>query len=105
MNETFKESTVKSREPQKKFKRNKSLGWLDYIFGYRKYKEIDNRDNEKITADASKENTQEMLVNLGNLQTLRLDDIAVPKADIIALSDEASFVNGIAMPVDGGITA
>lgn len=38
-----------------------------------------------------KENTQEMLVNLRNLQTLRLDDISVPRADIIALSDEASF--------------
>ena len=38
-----------------------------------------------------KENTHEMLVNLRNLQTLRLDDISVPRADIIALSDEATF--------------
>ena len=32
-----------------------------------------------------------MLVNLTNLQKLRLDDISVPKADITALSDDASF--------------
>jgi Hemolysins and related proteins containing CBS domains len=35
--------------------------------------------------------TREILVNLRNLQNLRLDDISVPKADIIALSEEASF--------------
>ena len=36
-----------------------------------------------------------LIINLNYLKTLRLDDISVPKADIIALSDEASFEDAI----------
>ena len=37
------------------------------------------------------ESDQAMLVNLRSFKKLRLDDIAVPKADIISISDESSF--------------
>ena len=37
------------------------------------------------------ESDQAMLVNLRSFKKLRLDDIAVPKADIISISDDSSF--------------
>ena len=66
------------------------MGWLGRLFVRDK---ITSSDTEKLIHDSlsEKENTHEMLVNLRNLQTLRLDDISVPKADIIALSDDVSF--------------
>lgn len=97
MNKMLKETKVISKEPQKIFKRKKSLGWLGYIFGYSHSSQNNDKYNAKENVDEGKENTQDMLVNLRNLQTLRLDDIAVPKADIIALPDEASFQDVIEM--------
>ena len=65
--------------------------WLTQIFGSNlPEKDVVNK-NFAENDEEGKENTQEMLVNLRNLQSLRLDDISVPKADIIAISDETSF--------------
>jgi len=76
--------------PKKKLKRNK-WAWFMQVFGIGRF--LKKTEEDKLLEDnfVGKENTQEMLVNLRNLQTLRLDDISVPRADIIALSDEASF--------------
>ena len=51
-----------------------------------------NNQGEIATIDIAgeKKNTNDMLVNLRNLQTLRLDDVSIPKADIIALSEDSS---------------
>ena len=51
-----------------------------------------NKQGEIATIDIAgeKKNTNDMLVNLRNLQTLRLDDVSIPKADIIALSEDSS---------------
>ena len=76
--------------PKKKLKRNK-WAWFMQVFGIGRF--LKKTEEDKLLEDnfVGKENTQEMLVNLRNLQTLRLDDISVPRADIIALSDEASY--------------
>ena len=75
----------------KKNSKKKKWAWLMRLLGIgRISKKVDEEDLLG-TNFIGKENTQEMLVNLRNLQTLRLDDISVPKADIIAVSDEASF--------------
>ena len=71
--------------------KRKKLGWLKKFFGFGAFRENLIEDEPIENKGIGKENTQEMLVNLRNLQSLRLDDISVPKADIIALSDEASF--------------
>ena len=71
--------------------KRKKLGWLRQFFGLGVRRENVIEDMPVENKDIGKENAQEMLVNLRNLQSLRLDDISVPKADIIALSDEASF--------------
>jgi len=76
--------------PKKKLKRNK-WAWFMQVLGIGRFVKKADEDNLLEGNFVGKENTQEMLVNLRNLQTLRLDDISVPRADIIALSDEASF--------------
>ena len=69
----------------------KKWGWFQKMLPSNSSKGNSNHEIIAGIDGAGKENTQEMLVNLRNLQTLRLDDISVPKADIIALGDDASF--------------
>ena len=76
--------------PKKNLKGNK-WAWFMQVLGIGRFVKKAEEDNLLEGNFVGKENTQEMLVNLRNLQTLRLDDISVPRADIIALSDEASF--------------
>ena len=90
MNSYLEDTSETSKESQKLLKKKK-WGWLRKMLISSSSEE--NSNNEIIAGidDVGKENTQEMLVNLRNLQTRRLDDIAVPKADIIALADDAAF--------------
>ena len=90
MDDIFNKNTQPLNGPKKKLKRNK-WAWFMQVFGIGRF--LKKTEEDKLLEDnfVGKENTQEMLVNLRNLQTLRLDDISVPRADIIALSDEASF--------------
>ena len=90
MSDEFTETSGDSTGYPKGLRQNK-WGWLKRIF-------ISSSDQGDITQDKGaeikdlgQESTQDLLVNLNTLKTLRLDDIAIPKADIIALSDEASF--------------
>jgi magnesium and cobalt transporter len=76
--------------PKKNLKGNK-WAWFMQVLGIGRFVKKVEEDNLLEDNFVGKENTQEMLVNLRNLQTLRLDDISVPRADIIALSEEASF--------------
>ena len=90
MDDIFDENAQTINDPKKNLKKNKWT-WLMQLLGIgRAAKKVDEDDFFE-GSFVGKENTQEMLVNLRNLQTLRLDDISVPKADIIALSDEGSF--------------
>ena len=90
MNNAFKETPGVSTNSQKSLKEDK-WSWLKKVFIPRSDEGNIAQDNGTEIKDKAEENTQDLLVNLNNLQTLRLDDISVPKADIIALSDEASF--------------
>ena len=90
MSDIFKESPDISTPSQKPYKRKK-WGWMKKLLNSSISDENINPGIQSKIKDVTKENTREMLVNLTNLQKLRLDDISVPKADITALSDEASF--------------
>ena len=90
MNDIFDENSQAMNGPKKTLKKNKWT-WLIRLLGVGRVAKKADEDDLLEDNFVGKENTQEMLVNLRNLQTLRLDDISVPKADIIALSDEASF--------------
>ena len=90
MDDIFDDNSKTSRNLKKTVKKNKWV-WLMQLLGTRKIEKKDDEDDLIVGKFVGKENTQEMLVNLRNLQTLRLDDISIPKADIVALSDEAPF--------------
>ena len=90
MSDIFKEGPDISTPPQKPYK-SKKWGWIKKLLNSSISDENINPGIQSKIKDVTKENTREMLVNLTNLQKLRLDDISVPKADITALSDEASF--------------
>ena len=90
MNDKSKDTSDTSMGSQK-FNKISIGHWLKQMFGTRPSKAVFAKESENGRLADGKENTDEMLVNLSNLQKLRLDDISVPKADIIALSDESSF--------------
>ena len=90
MDDIFNKNTQPLNGPKKNLKGNK-WAWFMQALGIGGFVKKAEEDNLLEGNFVGKENTQEMLVNLRNLQTLRLDDISVPRADIIALSDEASF--------------
>ena len=90
MDDIFNKNTQPLNGPKKNLKGNK-WAWFMQVLGIGRFVKKTEEDNLLEGSFVGKENTQEMLVNLRNLQTLRLDDISVPRADIIALSDEASF--------------
>ena len=90
MDDIFDENSQIINDPKKNSKKNKWT-WLIHLLGIGRVEKKVDGDDLLEGNFVGKENTQEMLVNLRNLQTLRLDDISIPKADIIALSDEASF--------------
>ena len=90
MDDIFNKNTQPLNDPKKNLKGNK-WAWFLQVLGIGRFIKKVEEDNLLEGNFIGKENTQEMLVNLRNLQTLRLDDISVPRADIIALSDEASF--------------
>ena len=90
MNDVVKETSSVSSRPEKDFRKNKWV-WFKKIFFSRSYDTNTVEHNGPDINEVGEKNTPDLLVNLNNLQTLRLDDISVPKADIIALSDEASF--------------
>ena len=88
---SYSKDTSETLKDSQKFLKKKKWGWIQKILFSNSFKENGNHEILDGKDDVGKENTQEMLVNLRNLQTLRLDDISVPKADIIALADDASF--------------
>ena len=90
MDDISNKNTQPLNGPKKNLKGNK-WAWFMQVLGIGRFVKKAEEDNLLEGNFVGKENTQEMLVNLRNLQTLRLDDISVPRADIIALSDEASF--------------
>ncbi len=90
MSDNSKDTSALS-EYSKKIKRKNKWSWISKIIYPSSGKNSDTQNGFNESEGGVKENTQEMLVNLSNLQSLRLDDIAVPKADIVALSDEVSF--------------
>ena len=90
MADIFNKNTQPLNGPKKNLK-GKKWAWFMQALGIGGFVKKAEEDNLLEGNFVGKENTQEMLVNLRNLQTLRLDDISVPRADIIALSDEASF--------------
>jgi magnesium and cobalt transporter len=90
MDDIFNKNTQPLNGPKKNLKGNK-WAWFMQVLGIGRFVKKVEEDNLLEGNFVGKENTQEMLVNLRNLQTLRLDDISVPRADIIALSEEASF--------------
>ena len=90
MDDIFNKNTQPLNGPKKNLK-GKKWAWFMQALGIGGFVKKAEEDNLLEGNFVGKENTQEMLVNLRNLQTLRLDDISVPRADIIALSDEASF--------------
>ena len=90
MDDIYKKNSQRLNGPKKNLKENK-WAWFMQLLGIGRYVKKVEEDNLLEGNFGGKENTQEMLVNLRNLQTLRLDDISVPRADIIALSEEASF--------------
>ena len=90
MNDEFTQTSGDSTRRPKGLRQNK-WGWLKRIFISRSDEGDLTQDKGAEIKDIGQESTQDLLVNLNNLKTLRLDDISVPKADIIALSDEASF--------------
>ena len=90
MDDIFNKNTQPLNGPKKNLKVNK-WAWFMQVLGIGRFVKKAEEDNLLEGNFVGKENTQEMLVNLRNLQTLRLDDISVPRADIIALSEEASF--------------
>jgi len=90
MDDIFNKNTQPLNGPKKNLK-GKKWAWFIQALGIGRFVKKAEEDNLLEGNFVGKENTQEMLVNLRNLQTLRLDDISVPRADIIALSDEASF--------------
>ena len=90
MNDKSKDTSDTSMGSQK-FNKISIGHRLKQMFGTRPSKAVSVKESENGRLADGKENTDEMLVNLSNLQKLRLDDISVPKADIIALSDESSF--------------
>ena len=90
MNDMFKESSQISRDSQKSVKRS-IWSWFKNVFVSKSSEPMIVQDIANELSEDGKENTKKMLVNLSTLQKLRLDSISVPKADIIALSDESSF--------------
>jgi len=81
----------KPSEKFEKIKRKHRWGWIERMtLGF---KTNSKSKNKEILKDVSfeKETTNEMLVNLTNLQTLRLDDISIPKADITAVPKDSSY--------------
>jgi magnesium and cobalt transporter len=90
MDDIFDENSQTS-SGSKEFTKKKKWTWLMRLLGIGSIVQKAGDDDLLVGHFSGKENTQEMLVNLRNLQTLRLDDISVPKADIIALSDETPF--------------
>ena len=94
MDDIFDKNSQPLKGAKKNLKRNK-WAWFMQLLGIGRFVKKVEQDDLLDVNFVGKENTQEMLVNLRNLQTLRLDDISVPRADIIALSDEASFADVI----------
>jgi magnesium and cobalt transporter len=90
MDDLFNQNSQPLNGPKKNLKGNK-WAWFMQVLGIGRFVKKVEEDTLQEDNFVGKENTQEMLVNLRNLQTLRLDDISVPRADIIALSEEASF--------------
>ena len=90
MSDNSKDTSALS-EYSKKIKKKNKWSWISKIINTSSAKNPDTQNGSKKSEGGVKENTQEMLVNLSNLQSLRLDDVAVPKADIVALSDEVSY--------------
>ena len=90
MDDIFDTSSQTPKGQKKNLKKNK-WDWLIQVLGTGRFPKKVEEDGSLEGNFVGKENTQEMLVNLRNLQTLRLDDISVPRADIIALSVETSF--------------
>ncbi len=90
MSETSKDTSQFSGSSQKNIKKNK-WSWLSKIISSSSIEKNVSLNQPLESEGRVRENTQEMLVNLHNLQSLRLDDVSVPKADIVALSDEVSF--------------
>ena len=90
MDDIFDKNSQPLKGAKKILKGNK-WAWFMQLLGIGRFVKKVEQDDLLNVNFVGKENTQEMLVNLRNLQTLRLDDISVPRADIIALSDEASF--------------
>ncbi len=82
-----------SRVPKKtqKSKIINNNGWIKRLI--LRFKTTSDKKSDDILKDTSsdKEPTNEMLVNLRNLQTLTLDDISIPKADIVAMAEDSSY--------------
>ena len=89
MSDTMEEKSSGLRSETRKKIRHKKKFW-EFVFG--RYNS-ESKEHDQLEEKSAKNDvdTREILVNLRNLQNLRLDDISVPKADIIALSEEASF--------------
>lgn len=53
-------------------------------------------EGERDTAAATSA-SQEMLVNLRNMRRMRVDDVSVPRADIVAIADDATIQDIVAV--------
>ena len=82
---------IKDDRERNKIKNQKKVSFLQRLFSP-KAKITDTVSSSLIDSkEADVQSTQAMLVNLRNLQKLRLEDIAVPKADIISISEDSAL--------------
>ncbi|MEE2774900.1 MAG: hemolysin family protein [Pseudomonadota bacterium] len=102
MDDRIEENTAHAEGVSRKKTKRKKNFWKFFFGGGDAAPEASNQLQEK--TDNNEVDTREILVNLRNLQNLRLDDISVPKADIIALAEDASFKDVIEVFRSSGFT-
>ncbi len=70
---------------------DKTTGLLHKLLGRRLKSNSGNSDGVSPREAQSRADARAMLVNVRNLHELRVEDVAVPKADIVAVSDDSSL--------------
>ena len=81
----------------------KPRGWLARIFAPRSKASV----NEAVPAaleEHSGPSTGEMMVNLRNMRMIRLEEVAIPRPDIVAVADDATLADVIAVFRESGFT-
>lgn len=97
MGDTKDGSSIAARRAQQDFDTPTSLtGIWEKLFGHKPAVSTRN-DNETLAAAISVRGTNDMLLNIKNMHDKRVDDVAIPTADIASIPDDATLDEVIAI--------